>query len=69
MSRANNSSVEMDNGLKLAFLARTKKDNFDTSVGLNQPKEPGKRKEVDAKQKAKAKAKAKIAKKSRRKNK
>jgi len=69
MSRANNSSVEMDNGLKIAFKARTKKNNFGTTVELNQSKETSKRKEVDAKQKAKAKAKAKMAKKSRRKNK
>ena len=69
MSRANNSSVEMDDGIKIAFKARSKRNTFGTSVEPNQSQEAGKRKEVDAKQKAKAKAKAKMAKKSRRKNK
>jgi len=69
MSRANNSSVEMDDGLKIAFKARSKKNTFGTSAEPNRAQEAGKRKEVDAKQKAKAKAKAKMAKKSRRKNK
>ena len=69
MSRANNSSVEMENGLKMAYKARSKKDTFGISTEHNQAKNTGKRKEMDAKQKAKAKAKAKMAKKSRRKNK
>lgn len=59
----------MDNGLKIAYLARSKKNTFGTSVEPNKPQETGKRKEMDAKQKAKAKAKAKMAKQSRRKNK
>ncbi len=69
MSRSNTSSVEMDNGLKMAYVARSKRDTFGTAVEPNQSKEAGKRKEMDAKQKAKAKAKAKLAKKSKRKNK
>jgi hypothetical protein len=69
MSRANTSSVEMDNGLKMAHAARNRRDTFGTSVEPNQSKEAGARKEMDAKQKAKAKAKAKLAKKSKRKNK
>lgn len=69
MGRANNSSVEMDNGLKMAYKARAKRDTFGTATEPNKEKEAGKRKEADAKQKAKAKAKAKMAKKSKRKNK
>ena len=69
MSRANNSSVEMDNGLKMAYKARSKRDNFGLSTEPNKDEDTGKRKEMDAKQKAKAKAKAKMAKKSKRKNK
>ena len=69
MSRANNSSVEMDDGLKIAFKARSKKNAFGTATDPKQTQEAGERKKVDAKQKAKAKAKAKMAKKSRRQNK
>ncbi|MCJ7766091.1 MAG: hypothetical protein MUP09_09165 [Thiovulaceae bacterium] len=69
MSRANTSSVEMDDGIKMAHIARSKRDTFGTTVEPNQTQEAGKRKEADAKQKAKAKARAKLAKKSKRKNK
>ncbi len=69
MSRANNSSIEMDNGLKIAFQARSKQNTYGISTDHGQDEEVGKRKEANARQKAKAKAKAKMAKKSKRKNK
>lgn len=69
MSRANTSSVEMDDGVKLAFLARTQKNNFGTTTNPNEKQEAGERKTITASQKAKAKKKAKMAKASRRKNK
>ena len=69
MSRANNSSVEMDNGLKMAYKARSKRDTFGVSTEPDKAEDAGKRKAMNAKQKAKAKAKAKMAKKSKRKNK
>ena len=69
MARSNTSSVEMDEGLKIAFQARTQKNTFGTSTDPNQKQETGKRKSVTAAQKAKAKKKAKMAKASRKKNK
>ncbi len=69
MSRANTSSVEMDDGIKIAFKARTKKNSFGTTTDINDKKEAGARKEASTDQKAKAKKKAKLAKQSKRKNK
>ncbi len=65
----NNSSVEMENGLKMAYKVRSKKDTFGASAEPNRVNKAGKRKELTGKQKEKAKAKAKMAKKSKRKNK
>lgn len=69
MSRSNTSSVEMDDGIKIAFKARTTKNNFGTTTDINDKKEAGERKALSAEQKAKAKKKAKMAKQSKRKNK
>lgn len=69
MSRANTSSVEMDDGIKIAFKARTKKNHFGTTTDINDKKESGERKVASDKQKAQAKKKAKLAKQSKRKNK
>lgn len=69
MSRSNTSSVEMDDGIKIAFKARTKKNHFGTTTDINDKKEAGERKSLSAEQKAKAKKKAKMAKQSKRKNK
>ena len=69
MSRANTSSVEMDDGIKIAFKARCKKNTFGTTTDINDKQEAGARKTTSADQKAKAKKKAKMAKQSKRKNK
>ncbi|MGB5966647.1 MAG: hypothetical protein WBF77_05950 [Sulfurimonadaceae bacterium] len=69
MSRSNTSSVEMDDGIKIAFKARTQKNTFGSVTDLNNKEEAGERKATSADQKAKAKKKAKMAKKSKRKNK
>jgi len=69
MSRSNTSSVEMDDGIKIAFKARTKKNTFGTTTDINDKQEAGQRKTASADQKAKAKKKAKLAKQSKRKNK
>ncbi|MDA3946732.1 MAG: hypothetical protein PF439_08650 [Helicobacteraceae bacterium] len=69
MSRTNTSSVEMDDGIKIAFKARTKKNTFGTTTDINDKKESGERKTTSSDEKAKAKKKAKMAKQSKRKNK
>ena len=69
MARSNTSSVEMDDGLKIAFQARTKKNTFGSTTEPKSKQESGTRKTTTAQQKAKAKKKAKMAKASRRKNK
>lgn len=69
MARSNTSSVEMDDGVKLAFLARTQKNTFGSTTNPNAKQEVGERKAISAAQKAKAKKKAKMAKASRKKNK
>ncbi|MEE8588954.1 MAG: hypothetical protein V3S80_06395 [Sulfurimonadaceae bacterium] len=69
MSRANTSSVEMDDGIKIAFKARTKKNTFGMITDPNSKQEAGARKVTSTDQKAKAKKKAKLAKQSKRKNK
>lgn len=68
-TKSNTSSVEMDNGLKIAFQARTQKDNFGDATDPNKKQEVGERKAISAAAKAKAKKKAKMAKASRKKNK
>ena len=68
-TKANNSSVEMDDGLKIAWQARTQKNTFGGVSDPNEKQEAGKRKDTSTEQKAKAKKKAKMAKASRRKNK
>lgn len=67
MSRANNNSVDMEAGIKMAFNSRKQKNNFSTAEDPNAEQEQANRKDKSAK--AKAKAKAKMAKKSKRKNK
>ncbi len=69
MSRANTSSVEMDDGIKIAFKARTKKNTFGMITDPNSKQEAGARKSTSVDKKAKAKKKAKMAKQSKRKNK
>lgn len=69
MSRSNTSSVEMEDGIKIAFKARSKKNTFGTNTDPNIKQESGVRKSVSEKAKAKAKKKAKMAKQSKRKNK
>ncbi len=69
MSRSNTSSVEMENGIKIAYQARTRKNSFGTTTDINTAQEAGQRKSLSAAQKAKAKKKAKMAKQSKRKNK
>jgi len=69
MSRANTSSVEMDDGIKIAFKARTKKNTFGMVTDINDKQEAGKRQTTSVDKKAKAKKKAKMAKQSKRKNK
>ncbi len=69
MSRANNSSVEMDDGIKAAYLMRTQKNTFGAKTDINDNQKSGERKQKTAAEKAKAKKKAKLAKASRKKNK
>lgn len=69
MSRANTSSVEMDDGIKIAFKARTRKNTFGTITDPNAKQAAGERKSVSNDAKEKAKKKAKLAKASRKKNK
>jgi len=69
MAKANTSSVEMDDGIKIAFKARTQKSTFGQVTDPNDKQEAGKRKKATNGQKAKAKKKAKMAKASRKKNK
>jgi len=69
MSRANTSSVEMDDGIKIAFMARTRKNTFGTITDPNAKQVAGERKSVTSEAKAKARKKAKLAKASRKKNK
>jgi len=68
-TKANNSSVEMDDGLKIAWQARTQKNVFGGVSDPNAKQEAGERKNTTASAKAKAKKKAKMAKASRKKNK
>ncbi len=68
-TKANTSSVEMDDGVKLAFQARTQKKAFRGTTDPNEKQEAGERKTLTAAAKAKAKKKAKMAKASRKKNK
>lgn len=69
MAKTNTSSVEMEDGVKLAFQARTQKNSFGSKENPNEKQVAGERKSSSAAQKAKAKKKAKMAKASRRKNK
>jgi len=69
MSRANNNSVDMEAGIKMAYKARHTSNDYSTAITPNDTQEQAKRKAKTAKDKAKAKAKAKMAKKSKRKNK
>ena len=69
MAKANTSSVEMDDGVKLAFQARTQKKAFRGTTDPSEKQETGERKTLTAAAKAKAKKKAKMAKASRKKNK
>jgi len=59
----------MDDGIKIAFKARTKKNTFGMVTDINDKQEVGARKNLSTDQKAKAKKKAKMAKQSKRKNK
>ena len=69
MSRANNNSVDMEAGIKMAFKSRYASNDHSTAIDPNDAQEQAKRKDKSAKDRAKAKAKAKMAKKSKRKNK
>ena len=69
MAKTNTSSVEMEDGVKLAFQARTQKNTFGSKNDPNEKQEAGERKSTSASAKAKAKKKAKMAKASRKKNK
>ena len=69
MAKVNTSSVEMEDGVKLAFQARTQKNTFGAKNDPNEVQEAGERRDTTASAKAKAKKKAKMAKASRRKNK
>jgi len=69
MAKSNTSSVEMDDGVKLAFQARTQKKAFRGTTDPSENQAAGERKAVTASVKAKAKKKAKMAKASRKKNK
>lgn len=69
MSRANTSSVEMDEGIKAAYLMRTQKNSFGGNSDINADQKAGERKQKSAAAKAKDKKKAKLAKASRKKNK
>ena len=68
-TKANTSSVEMDDGVKLAFQARTQNKDYRGTTNPTEKQEAGQRKETSATQKAKTKKKAKMAKASRKKNK
>lgn len=68
-TKANTSSVEMDDGVKLAFQARTQDKKYRGTTDPTEKQEAGKRKDTTATAKAKAKKKAKMAKASRKKNK
>mgnify|MGYP005733793631 CR=1 FL=1 len=68
MARSNTSSVEMDDGIKIAFKARTTKNSFGAVTDPNMKQEIGTRKTTSADQKAKNKKKAKMAQASRKKN-
>lgn len=68
-TKSNNSSVEMDDGLKIAWQARTQVNTFGGIDDPNAKQEAAERKEVTASAKAKMKKKAKMAKASRKKNK
>lgn len=68
-TKANNSSVEMDDGLKIAWQARTQVNTFGGVSDPNMKQEAGERKTTTSDAKAKAKKKAKMSKASRRKNK
>lgn len=68
-TKANNSSVEMDDGLKIAWQARTQVNTFGGISDPNKKQEAGERKALTDNAKAKARKKAKLAKASRKKNK
>ena len=68
-TKANNSSVEMDDGLKIAWQARTQKNTFGGISDPNEKQEAAERKAKTSTAKAKTKKKAKMAKASRKKNK
>ncbi|PHR54302.1 MAG: hypothetical protein COA44_13395 [Arcobacter sp.] len=68
-TKANTSSVEMDDGVKLAFQGRTRKKDFRGTTDPTDKQKVGTRKDTSAVNKAKTKKKAKMAKASRKKNK
>jgi len=68
-TKANTSSVEMDDGVKLAFQGRTRKKVFRGTTDPTDKQEVGKRQEMSVAAKAKKAKKAKLAKASRKKNK
>lgn len=68
-TKANTSSVEMDDGVKLAFQAKTQQKKYRGTTDPTNKQEAGQRKDTSATTKAKAKKKAKMAKASRKKNK
>ncbi|HIC44199.1 MAG TPA: hypothetical protein EYO73_07885 [Sulfurimonas sp.] len=68
-TKANTSSVEMDDGVKLAFQARTLPKKYRGTTDPTDKQEQGTRKDTSASAKAKIKKKAKLAKASRKKNK
>jgi len=68
-TKSNTSSVEMDDGVKLAFQAKTQQKKYRGTTDPTEKQEIGKRKDISAAAKAKAKKKAKMAKASRKKNK
>ncbi|MDF1881086.1 hypothetical protein JHD50_07170 [Sulfurimonas sp. MAG313] len=68
-TKANTSSVEMDDGVKLAFQGRTRQKAYRGTTDPAEKQEAGKRKDTSASAKAKIKKKAKLAKASRKKNK
>ena len=73
MGRSNTSSIDTEDGLKIAIQGAQRKKNEQENFNLNNSGESkpvnAKKKENMAAQKAKAKKRAKIAKASRRKNK
>ena len=71
-TKANTSSVKMEDGLKNAYLATLQRQNNNSGEkdGITPDSKPNeKRKDITALAKAKAKKKAKLAKASRKKNK